>query len=338
MLVFLTTYAKYLISEQISVRNYSSGTAFGDDLSATPRFLVTGSTCDGSLAQWVSLSSQKGESVLKLLERSIRSVDQRLVLLAPPDVSISGAFKNVATDVDRHQELVRDMQRLRGGIYLNDGAVHREQLSPDGLHQTPEDEKSWHLLMLGADRRVSACAWYLEHDHNASVHHLRVRHCPLARMDGWRDRLRIAVESEMKRARYDNLQYAEVGGWAVAKQSRCTSEGLVLALAAYSLGRMLGGALGITTATVRHSSSTILRRLGGSHLEVDGTTVPPYYDPKYKCEMELLRFDSRRPNAKFAGLIDLLRHKLTHVLVIGGRPADEPYELPLHAPQPLFAA
>jgi hypothetical protein len=100
---------------------------------------------------------------------------------------------------------------------------------------------------------------------------------------------------------------------------------LVLALAAYSLGRIFGGALGITTATVRHSSSTILRRLGGSHLEVDGSRVPPYYDPQYKCEMELLKFDSRRPAAKYHGVIELLKEKLTRVLVIGPRrPAEMP--------------
>jgi hypothetical protein len=35
--------------------------------------------------------------------------------------------------------------------------------------------------------------------------------------------------------------------------------------------------------------------------------------------MELLRFDSRRPNAKYAGLIEQLRRKLTDVLVIANR-------------------
>jgi len=263
--------------------------------------------------------------MLKLLERNIRSVDQLLILLARPDASISAAFKNVAMDNDRHQELVRDMQQLRGSIYLHDGAVDREQLSPDGLHRTPEDEKSWHLLMLGKDRRVSACAWYLEHDHNTvSMEHLRVRDCPLARMDEWRERLSNAVDSEIRKAREDDLRYAEVGGWAASKESRCTSEGLMLALAAYSLGRILGGSLGITTATVRHSSSTILRRLGGAHLEADGMTLPPYYDPKYKCEMELLRFDSRRPDAKYHRVVDLLKEKLADVLVIGRRVASAP--------------
>ena len=255
----------------------------------------------------------------KLLERNIASVEQRLVLLAPPHTAISPYFQNVSHDPVRHRELVRAAQRLRGSVYVRDGAVQRHELSPEGLHQTPEDEKSWHLLMMNREG-VSACVWYLEHENTTTVNRLRVRACPLASVDGWRERLHAAVESELARARSEDLRYSEVGGWAVAQECRCTSEGLLLALAAYSMGRIAGGALGITTATVRHSSSTILRRLGGSHLAAAGGTVPPYYDPRYNCEMELLRFDSRRPSAKYGGCIELLHRKLASVLVLAATP------------------
>ncbi|HTM26229.1 MAG TPA: hypothetical protein VL225_13615 [Vicinamibacterales bacterium] len=254
--------------------------------------------------------------MIRLLERNIASIEKRLVLVAPPDIGLPESFRNVTADRGRHQQLVQEMQRLRGSVYLQDGAVQRDQLTTDGLHRTPEDDRSWHLLMLNGRREVSSCAWYMEHDEAARFEHLRVRNCGLARVDGWRERLSQAVESELQRARENGLRYAEVGGWAVAKGSRCTSEGLLLALAAYSLGRTLGGALGITMATVRHSSSTILRRLGGSLLEVGGSIVPPYYDPKYRCEMELLRFDSRRPSAKYGSLIELLGRRLHFVSVV----------------------
>jgi hypothetical protein len=254
--------------------------------------------------------------MLRLLERNIAAIEERLILLAPSAATVGEGFCNVTFDQRLHAERVREMQRLRGSIYLEDGAIERRQLSTDGLHRTPEDEKSWHLLMLGGDGRISACAWYLEHPNTTSIQSLRVRNCPLAATDDGREMLHAAVEAEIARARQDGLRYAEVGGWAVSKHCRCTSEGLLLALGAYSLGRRLGGALGITTATVRHSSSTILRRLGGSNLEVGRTVVPSYFDPKYNCEMELLRFDSRRPNAKYTGLIELLRERLTNVSVI----------------------
>jgi hypothetical protein len=56
--------------------------------------------------------------------------------------------------------------------------------------------------------------------------------------------------------------------------------------------------------------------LGGAPLEADGTPVPTYYDPRYKCEMEILRFDSRHPNPKFSGLIERLREKMSNVQVV----------------------
>jgi hypothetical protein len=256
--------------------------------------------------------------MLRLLERNIASVEERLVLLAPPQAVVPPQFRNVTYDPVQHRALVRAMQRLRGSVYLAEGNVRHDQLSPEGLHETPEDARSWHLLMKDRHGRVSSCAWYLEHENTASIQSLRVRNCPLAHVDGWRDRLRIAVESELARARRDRLRYAEVGGWAVAKERRCTSEGLVLALAAYGLCRTLGGALGITTANVKHSSSSILRRLGGSYLEVLGSAIPAYHDARYNADIEILRFDSRRPAGKYAGLIELLTKRLANVSVYAG--------------------
>jgi hypothetical protein len=220
------------------------------------------------------------------------------------------------TDASYHARLVREMQALRGRVYLADGAVDNTQLTRDGLHKTAEDDISWHMLTLDERQRVTGCAWYLQHDDSVRPHHLRVRHCPLAVMAAWRDKLWKSVESEIVRARQECLRYAEVGGWAVSERSRRTSEGLLLALAGYSLGRMCGECLGITTATVRHCSASILRRLGGAPLSIDGTTMPSYYDPRYKCEMEILRFDSRRPNSKYASLVEVLREKMASVRVI----------------------
>jgi hypothetical protein len=253
--------------------------------------------------------------VLKLLERTVASLDQRLILLAPT-AAVPGFFKNVEHDPIRHVRLVREMQKLRGKIYLDDGALGREQLTFDGLHDTAEDHKSWHLLMVDHHRRVTGCAWYLEHPSTVEMDDLRVRQTPLARSAEWCAKLRKGVESEIRRARRECLRYAEVGGWAVSEQGRCTSEGLVLALAGYSLGRICGGCLGITTATVRHCSSSILRRLGGSPLAAGGTPVPSYFDPRYGCEMEILRFDSRRPNPKFNDLIERLRERMASVPIL----------------------
>ena len=61
--------------------------------------------------------------MLKLLERSVATVEQRLMLLAPPRASARGFFRNVIVDDRLHGAFVGNMQRLRGGIYLEDGAI-----------------------------------------------------------------------------------------------------------------------------------------------------------------------------------------------------------------------
>jgi hypothetical protein len=254
--------------------------------------------------------------LLNRLDHTIASLDERLVLLAPPAVAVPDQFRRCEFDLERHNALVEAVQRFRGSIYYEDGAIRSNQLSSDGLHLTPEDSHSWHLLLMNPTGSISACAWYREYDNRVYFDRLRLRQSELAHTPQWRDVLWRAVEKEISHARRDGLRYAEVGGWAVARGSRCTGEGLVLALATYGLGRIGGGVFGITTATVRHRSSTLLCRLGGSPLEVDGTVVPSYYDPRYQCEMEVIRFDSRAPHAKFAGLVEQLHAKLLGIRVI----------------------
>jgi hypothetical protein len=249
-----------------------------------------------------------------LLGKLAELVHQRLVLIAPAQSPVPKFFKRVSHDKHHHRQLIRDVQRFRGRVYLNDGAIQQQQLSNEGLHETPEDEKSWHLVIQGQLGQVTACAWYLLHDQPVRFDHLRVRRTPHPKP--WQPLVSKAVESEIALARRERLGYAELGGWAVASENRCTTETLGMALTTYSLSQALGGALGITQATVRHASSTILRRLGGDHLTADGVVIPPYFDPKYGCDMELLRFDSRQPGAKYVGLIERLREKLASAPVV----------------------
>jgi hypothetical protein len=254
--------------------------------------------------------------MLKALERNVASVSERMVLLAPSTHSVSNFFKQVEIDSGKYHRLVQDVQRFRGSIYLQDGAIAPSQLSDGGLHQTPEDDKSWHLLLLNKQEQVKACVLYREHENTVGLDDLKVRHTPLAQQDEWSPKLWKAIKNELARARRDDLQYVEVGGWAVAPELRRTAGPLTIPLAIYGLSRRHGGALGMTTATFRHCSAVILQRLGCSRFEVDGVTLPPYYDPRYECMMELLRFDSREPNPRYVNLIDRLREQLAEARVV----------------------
>src|SRR5262245_64682292 len=125
--------------------------------------------------------------MLKALDRNIAAVSDRIVFVAPSTAAVSETFRHIVVDTDRHERLVRDVQRMRGSIYVKDGALQPQQLTADGRHETPEDETSWHMLLLNKHQRVTACALYLEHDHNdVTFDQLRARQCPLTNEPEWR--------------------------------------------------------------------------------------------------------------------------------------------------------
>jgi len=207
------------------------------------------------------------------------------------------------------------MQRLRGSVYLEDGAVSAADLT-DGRHQVPSDRRSWHLLLLDSAGDVCGCIRYLLHSAETDFSHLIASETPLASCGTWRSVLRSAVKAELELSRALDIPFIEIGGWAIKEELRKTVEALRMVLAVYAFSRELGGAIGFTTATVRHSSSSILRRIGGLSLEGDGTKIPPYQDPQYNCQMEMLRFYSWAPNNRYGVWIRELGKVLRSVPVI----------------------
>jgi hypothetical protein len=240
----------------------------------------------------------------------------RLVVLAPADCEVPDSFVQVEENLERHEMLLAEMQALRGARYLRDGAITPLQLSADGRHRVVADEKSWHLLAVNSAGSVCGGARCRKTSNRIEFSDLAISVSSLAQSDLWGIKLRAAVESDLELARRKDVAYMEFGGWAVAEESCCTTEALRIALGVYSLSRSLGGCVGITAATRRHHSSSILRRIGGRPLTADGVELPPYYDPQYACEMEMLRFESEFPNPRYEFWIEEIRaHLLTSPVV-----------------------
>lgn len=227
----------------------------------------------------------------------------RFVVLPPARLSVSSQFRNVKVDSYGYDQLLASMQRFRGEVYLSDGAIQASDLV-DGRHKLSIDEQSWHVLSLDTDGRICGCLRYLEERQAGGFDDLWVRNAALARNPEWGTRFRGTVEMEMKRARGMRISFGEVGGWAVAESHRWTIEPLRIILAMYGLLQLRGGCAGVATATFRHGSANILRRIGLSSLCSDGEELPPYFDPHYGCQMEVLRFDSRFPAEKYRSAVD----------------------------------
>jgi hypothetical protein len=271
---------------------------------------------------------QRNKSVT-ILQSFGDHVHNELVLLAPAGCFIPKSFTRRCADRNSHARLLSEAQRVRGAIYLADGAVRASQLTADGRHVQSSDYDSWHLLAVGGNGEVQGCARYRHLTGKVDFDDLAVRESWLARCDQWGRSLRAAVESEIGLAKQRGTAFSEVGGWAMVPEKRCTVAALRIAMATYSLAQILGGCVGISTATERHRSSSILRRIGGRPLEYGGTALPSYYDPQYRCRMEVLRFDSCSPVDSCRRLVEQLSKRLADVSVVVARdPADGRYAPP----------
>lgn len=250
----------------------------------------------------------------RIVDTSLSS-PRKTILLAPPKGTRSGSFGSAVVDANGYETLLAELQRLRGRVYLEDGAITRSQLTSDGRHVMEADRRSWHVLSVSQEG-ICGCARLLMHDSAISYSDLAVRSSALANSREWGSKLRSAIEADIARARQKGIRFAEVSGWALDSSARCTAEALKIVLSTYSVSRLLGGCIGISTATFRHGSSIILQKIGGRMLEWSGATFPRYYDPQYKCEMSILRFESGSPNPRYEGWIEGLRSHLRTVPVI----------------------
>jgi predicted GNAT family N-acyltransferase len=232
-------------------------------------------------------------------------------LLAPAKSGIAQNFSNPTNNEHLYGHFLSEMQKLRGSIYLKDGAIKSWELDDDGRYRMQGDEQSWHLLLLDEEKSVIGCARYLVHTGDVSYDRLRISHSPLAGCPDWGSKVRSAVEEDLRRVRDARINYVEVGGWALSEQWRGTRAALEILVGSYALGQLWGGCIGSCTATVRHSSSSMLRRLGGQSFELAGECLPSYNDPEYECVMELLRFDYRSPAPRFLPLIHQLKSVLS---------------------------
>jgi hypothetical protein len=224
-------------------------------------------------------------------------------------------FRVKETDRRRHQGLLEQMQRLRAEVYLQDGAIDASSLV-DGRHQSELDPVSWHLLVVNEKGRVQGGARFHQHTPLAVQSDLTAARCPLAHIPEWADALNGALESELAFARDLQLPFVELGGWALGEEIRGSTEALRIALGTYAFWELMGSAVCISTATHRNCSASILRRIGGRAVRHEHRDLPTYFDSKYNCQMELLRFYSWMPNPRYHVWISQLKEEIRQVQVV----------------------
>lgn len=274
------------------------------------------------LARYFPIGNWRAFTQLMMI--STGSSSQRsYVFLAPQTRELEFAGIQARQAKQPYYRLLAESQRLRGRIYLEDGAIGASELTNDGRYVTDLDRHSWHLLTLGQQGRVMGCARFLRHSQRVGFQELTVAHTPLATSAAWGPKLKKTVESQLALSRTVDASFIELGGWALTEELRGTAEALIYVLISYAWSRQLGGALGLTTATVRNGSAKLLKKVGGKPLTTeDGEEIPPYFDHRYNCGMEILSFDSRLPHSKFAGAVNQFESRVSDFEVLRAEEAE----------------
>jgi hypothetical protein len=208
------------------------------------------------------------------------------------------------------------MQRLRGQAYLGDRAIEHCEVDALGRYRAQDDHRCWHFLIVDSTEAVIGCAGFLLHRSDTSFDGLRLRASALGKDPLWGNKLRLSVEERLDEVREQGLQFAELGGWALAREYRHTKAALEILLGPYVWADLIGHCLCSCTAAARNNSASILRRVGGASFRYRGQELPPYFDPQYGCNMELLHFDSRQVPYRFRALVDEMRRNISRVPVI----------------------
>jgi len=216
---------------------------------------------------------------------------RQILLLAPGIADAPPEFCHVVTSPRYYSELLAETQRFRGGVYFEDGAIHGAELAPDGRHLESADLQGWHILTLDDGGSVQGCARCVCRRRRVPFAELTVGRSALALSDKWGTRVRRATEETMDAVIESGHAFGELGGWAIAPHLRCTTSMFRAAMAMWALVRHLDIHFLCSTATRRHCSASILRKLGGRPFLADGIEIPEYWEPRYGCDMELLRFD-----------------------------------------------
>src|ERR1700722_6715993 len=232
------------------------------------------------------------------------------LLLAPHNAGIADCFQDITRDPNAYIRRLTDMQVMRGSITLKEGEIHNSDLDAESRHIMSGDTESWHILRLLQNGSVCGCVRILVHSNYSTFSDLRLASSAIAKSVDWGPRVRAVVDAEIALALGSKSMIVEPGGWVIDEMLRGSPEAVAIALSVFAWSQLVGKSLAYVTATVKHGSSCMLRRLGGRSLNHDGVDIPRYYDPEYNCEMELLHIDQNSLNPRFESAMKPLRELL----------------------------
>jgi hypothetical protein len=227
--------------------------------------------------------------------------DLSLELVAPRDQRLPAVFSRIRPSADQYESMIEQIQQIRGAVCLEDGTIPASAPDARGRHYAPIDETSWHLIVLNQREKLVGCLRVTVYRSGIRLADLKL-HEVITRMEiGDQGRYEPAIDAYLADAKSTGLQFAEAGGWAVAKEFRNSSVGSVLCLATVALGQVLGNTLNIASANGGNGAAKMIRRLAGAeHLSRYGVSLTEFFETHDGVPIEILIWDSRQPPQQYA--------------------------------------
>jgi hypothetical protein len=260
-----------------------------------------------------------------------------LTIIAPSAEKIPDCLPHYIPDEGLRRKLVDEVQRFRGRIFVQDNSLPASALDAQGRHNMPYDDEAWHLLVW--DRYQNVCGAmrvgiHLQKHRPVRLEDLQISkflaHLPTAT----RSLVEGAARAYLRRIRSPS-PFFEPGGWVIAENARKSTLASVLAAAVWSLGRAVGGSAGLSMATMKNNSASILKKMGGFELFSRGVPLAPFFDPYHGSQMELIGFDPSYLNPRLEATVAEIQEFINVLPIITGDgtrgAATRPQYVPGHA-------
>lgn len=189
------------------------------------------------------------------METILHRLGSRVLVAVPPRESEPAKGLRVHPICgDAYENIISDIQRFRGSVYIADKAIPASALDVEGRDYTEFDFSSWHFVIRKCDGSLCGTIRMRYHSPRTHITDLRLYGC-LSRVPfEHRNKFIEAVRNFREAASSDSLLFGEVGGWAVSPEFRTSSAALLLPIAGWAMCQILGHAFILGAATMRHTS------------------------------------------------------------------------------------
>lgn len=245
------------------------------------------------------------EKILERLERSLR-----WTLLAPDSARLPAAMTRRASAV--HPQLLHALQAARVAVFGLDDSEEHEPVRTT-------DRAAWHFIATdGEGKPVGAMRLFIvdrRHEPLEPPDVLAFGHvafpCPATRDSHLRALKGLFAQKA------EETTYIYAGGFFTTEKWRGSGLAAALGMAAIAMARLHHCRFAASFVSARDRAPELFALLGSLPLQdADGSVLPPFFCSRHGFPLQLMAFDSLRPDPKMEHGVDAMVGRMREMLVI----------------------